>query len=70
MDKKSVVKKEAGEDTEAGVDGDGGGEKSADVDPKVAEPTGKTAPSQYQTFLVLKWLTIRTKRTNREEMKA
>ena len=47
MDKKSVVKKKkaGGEDTEVAADADGGGEKSADgVTPKVAEPTGKSAP--------------------------
>ena len=47
MDKKSVVKKKkaGGEDTEVSADADGGGEKSADgVTPKVAEPTGKSAP--------------------------
>ena len=47
MDKKSVVKKKkaGGEDKEVAADADGGGEKSADgVTPKVAEPTGKSAP--------------------------
>jgi hypothetical protein len=47
MNKKSVVKKKkaGGEDTEVSADADGGGEKSADgVTPKVAEPTGKSAP--------------------------
>jgi hypothetical protein len=46
MDKKSVKKKKAGgEDTEVAADADGHGAKTADgVTPKVAEPTGKTAP--------------------------
>ena len=47
LDKKSVVKKKkaGGEDTEVAADADGHGAKTADgVTPKVAEPTGKTAP--------------------------